>query len=339
MNQRASTACRAVIIAQCLVLTALLAWRHGSPPPAAAALHPQGHSSSDPESFIIPVTEISLDRDDGTHVTVWSGSQDVDLAGLTSLADLVAFQGEIPQGRYTRIQIFCGSADSTMIRVKGSVVSGGHTYYTKASHTGYADNPPAELEEFPATELVEGSYSLSQTFSPAITIGATSSVSEICALVDISNALIYYDGTGPAPDPYYMISPGFYLQRSAYAITVGKPGAKEVYDIYTTSSADQGRLTILYDAADQVIGSNVRQVLVNNSLGCDIFPTWAPTLCAFTDNGDGSSRLVIHFGFQGQFSDSEMVSFLHFRRASHTGDYSLVSGGHTRTGTYTCSRE
>lgn len=329
MNDRTLRIARNTALCLCLGLAAVLAARYLVPRPASAA-----HGASNPESYVIPVTEINLDRDDGQHVVAWQGSQDVDLASATSLADIASFRGSIPAGRYTRIQIFCGPASGTMIKVKGSVTVNGTTYYTKASHTNYATGP-AELEDFPSTQLVEGYYSLSQTFSPPIVI-SDSSAASLHALVDISDALVYYDGTGTNPLNSAW-GPGMYLQRSSDAITVGMPGYKEVYDLTDDSSPGKGRLTLLYDNSGAIVGCNAREVLSDGGTGIDIFPTWAPVSPVLRMAPDSTYELTLYFSGNGQVNAADSLMLSGFQHATCSGTYARNSPMGLRTGTYTAT--
>lgn len=330
---------RAVIVAQLLIVGVFyIAGKCNSEPLFASTF--KAHGANSPDNYIIPVTQISLQKEDGNFVTLWSGNQDVDLATLSGPSDFTSFNCNVPPGKYKRINIFCGPANGVNIRVKGTVVSGVTTYYTKASHTGHTTGP-AEIEEFSSTALVEGYYALTQDYSPAIEIGGSSTVSDIVALVDISDSLIYYDGNGtdPLAKPWLPAkTAGMYLQGCGYAVTLGIPGSKEIYDFDTGVSTDRGRLTIVYDGTGNVIGANARLVLTNSSFGNNLLPTTAPAQCIFTDNGNGTYNLLIRFGSMGIFDDSNTLTLQNFSKATHSGTYSKFFNNATTTGSYNCTR-
>ena len=302
----------------------------------AAAPGFKAHNSNDPAELIMTVTEINLVREDGSYAVLWSGTQDVDLSKITSLAQVTAFNGDIPPGKYIKFKLY---SKSSRFKVKGSVVKNGITYYTKTAHTGYTTGP-AEYEEIKITGWGDGGFSLERDFSPSIELGRSNSISEAYVLVDTAYYLTYYDGVSSTSGdwhPYGAAGEGMYLATPfTYAITIGKPINKEVYEYTSDTSTGSGRLVILYDINDEPVGASVRPLYVND-LGAafDLYGWLAdeygsPLKNEFLlKNLDGSLRL------QMKANSDAVIVFPNFQRSSHSGPYTKTPGG---IGTYNAVR-
>jgi hypothetical protein len=289
-----------------------------------------------------------LEKVDGTQVTIWKGSQDVDLATTTSLLAVANFKGDIPAGVYKKFKLFCAES---FPKVKGSISVSGTTYYTKANHTNYTTGP-AELEELKIVGW-GAQYAIEQTFSPPVQLGGA--FNNINVLVDLAYGLIYWDGNGENPiGSVNGTTAGMYLPLPAHAITFGAPAKKEVYeyDISTTvfpSSPGRGRMTLLFNSDDKLVGASVKSLLLENvPSGGVYFKLYSsladaygstPSPEAFQKNADGTYTIKMGKDI-ATTNYSNYVVFSNFQRASHTGNFSYKdnSTGETVTGTYTCTK-
>ena len=297
----------------------------------------KAHNSDTPDDLVMTINLICAYRDDGAVINIWSGSQEVDLSKITSLSQVSAFQGSIPPGKYTRLQL---QSNNLTFKVKGSVVMNGVTYYTKTAHANWT-NPPAEYEELNIAGLNNCKYSIDRIFDPAIELGKATSVSDAYLLIDTEFYLTYYDGD-PSTSPgwgkdwiFSQTGPGMYIASPlSYAVTIGKPAKKEVYTYSCPGHPGSGMIVLLFDGNDNPIGGSVKQLLVNNdgaqfefwgSFGDNCFITEP----SFTQkNSDGTLTLKMERTGGGS---SFIVNFPNFSRASHTGSLNIVNTG---TGTY-----
>ncbi|MFH1074467.1 MAG: hypothetical protein V1752_05195 [Candidatus Firestonebacteria bacterium] len=330
---------RIIITAQCLILAVLLIGRYYEPKKVYAAVY-KAHNSADPASLKLRITSISLTKEDGSQVTAWIGDEEVDFTNGAALTDIKTFSGNVPAGNYIQMSLYCGQHNP---KVKGSVVLNGTTaYYTKASHTGY-ETGPAEEEEILPWGHGTGGFALQQNFYPAITID--SSVSSIHVLVDSANYLLYYDGeptTSSGYDPMGSLNyanaggkPAMFLGELPFAFAIGNPGTKEVYT-YTTSmasSSGEGRLTLLFDGNDKLIGANAKSVLKDNtgiyfkpygSLNSSYGSAGIGT-DNWKDNGDGTYTMMMECIGPGAPTGAHRVTFPRFKRSTHSDTFDFIN--------------
>ncbi|MEK6646179.1 MAG: hypothetical protein AABY84_05870 [Candidatus Firestonebacteria bacterium] len=325
------------ILVECVVLAVLMGMKHFSPN-IVDAIQWLAHNSSAPESFIVTVQNIELQKEDGTNVSVWSGSEDVDIAKVTSLADVTAFKGDIPPGKYKKFFLTI----SSKYKVKGSVVLNGTTYYTKIAHTGYTI-APAELEEVGILGQNMPQQRIERVFDPVAQLGG--SISEAHILVDISNFLTYYDGNEQTSNEFnfgsYKPTAGMYLwSYLPYALTIGKPAIKEIYEYTSSTTIGTGLLTIIYDSDNNPIDAMARPLYTNNSgTQFKLFPSEAGVITGsnLQKNSDGTLRLQMN---PAPTDTSDTMGFgtivmSNFQRISHTGSYTSTRQGN---GTYTATR-
>ncbi len=295
------------------------------------------HNSAEPESFIFTVTEISLDTSDtpeGGKVNAWEGSEEIDIAAGDPLSDIATLSAKILPGKYYRFSLY---AEGIIPQVMASVVVDGTTYYTKTSHTNYTTGP-AELEEIDV--WAGAGASLEQRFSPPIEL---TGAEEIHVLFDLSYLLLYFDGdlgTSSLGDstPFWSQAAGIYLPTPKYAFTFGAPGSKEEYEYTVSGHEDEGpnSLTLIFDADDNLIGLNCQPLLTNNNPGNYLwgFVEGQITDEVFQDNGDGTYEIQLTQQYEGTMT----VVFEDFKRANHTGNFTVTSTvpAEDSTGTYAC---
>jgi len=246
-----------IFLFELLILVVIIGMKYITP--AVYANIFRAHNSNAPESFIITVTSIGFVKEDGSQVEVWTGSEDVDLTTVSSLADVKTFAVDVPAGKYKQFAIHF----KTVCKVKGSVTVNNVTYYTKASHSGFATGP-AELEELRVLGQDQSIQAFTRDFNPPAEFGKGTSLSEVHVLVDFSNFLTYYDGNGVAPNG--VTSAGMYLWNYLpVSITFGKPAKKEIYIYSTQGVAGNGQLTIVYDSNDEPITALARPLYLNDS--------------------------------------------------------------------------
>lgn len=340
------------IVVECVILAAVFGIKRYSPK-VVDAVSFRAHNSIDLDTYIVVVNMINLVKEDGGEVCLFEGSKEVDLAKTTSLGVAESFKGDIPTGTYKQMKIGSkGWSVSGGVKVKGSVTVNGVTYYTKTSHTGYT-TPPAELEEL-SIWGTPGGWGVIQDFNPPIQLGGT--ISEINVLVDTSYGLLYFDGNyNTSTDQGFWLNfgtsnpAGFYIFNPAHAVTFGIPAKKEVYE-YTTSwskSPGTGRLVLLFDSSDKLVGGNSQAILVNNK-GVDFKLTgWMsdyyngsvnPSL--LQKNADGTYTLKLQCLQPTDLGVNKLVTFPKFQRAAHTGSFTYYYAGdkETTSGTYTCTK-
>lgn len=296
----------------------------------------KANHSSDPESFLVTLTSITLTKEDGSDVILWSGSEEIDVVSLTSLSQCKFFNGGVPAGKYKKITL---RPKGKAFKVKGSVILNGTTYYTKTSHSGFA-SAPAEYEELETM----GDVAYEINLSPAIEI-KESAPAEIYCLFDTGNYLTYYDGDSSTSLGGFgprQVSAGMYLKTYLpYAITVGKPVKKEVYYYTTQSWQGKGQLTIFYDGNDNPISGSARPLYVDNGSYDFRLYGWlteaggAGQTDSLKKNADGTLTIKLR---EDDPPYTGYVKFPNFQRASHTG--SFVSDGWARgvSGTYTATK-
>ena len=330
---------RTVIAVQCLILAVLLAGRYYEPKKAYAAVY-KAHTSANPVSLKLRILSISLTTENGSQITAWNGDEEVDLTNGAALSDIKTFSGNVPAGKYTRMSLYCGQYYP---KITGTVMlNGTTTYYTKAAHTGYTTGP-AEEEEIRPWGVGTGGFALLQDFYPAITID--SSVSSIHVLVDSANYLLYYDGvsaTSGGYDPMGSLNyanmgghPAMFLGELPFAFAIGTPGTKEVYTYTTTmsSSSGEGRLTLLFDGSDKLIGANAKSVLKDNN---GIFFKPYGTLNSsygsagigdgnWKDNGDGTYTMMMETIGPGAPTGAHRVTFPRFKRSTHSDTFTFTN--------------
>jgi len=247
-----------LILIQIAVLALVAGFRYLTPNLYAAVY--RAHNSEQPESFIITANTIDFVKEDGSQVTLWSGTEDIDLMTVNSLADVKSFNVDVPSGTYKQFAIHF----SKNFKVKGSVTVNGTKYYTKASHTGHATGP-AELETLNQGAAMNDVQSYARDFNPRLRVGSGVSLSSVHILVDAAEYLSYYDGTGTAPNG--TSGAGMYIWNYLpVAITFGTPAKKEVYEYGATGyTTEKGRLTIIYDSSDTPVSASARPSYTNNS--------------------------------------------------------------------------
>jgi hypothetical protein len=341
MVNKAMKIFKVIILCELLILAGVFVIKHYDAK-TADATYWLAHNSSAPTSFKVTVQNIYLTKVDGTQVNIWSGSEEVDLATVTSLGDVKAFKGDIPAGIYKKFSLTI----SSNYKVKGSVTLDGKTYYTKASGTGF-ETGPAEEQAVRIMGQDKDQQAIERTFDPVLTLGTTTSISEIHVLVDTANFLTYYDGNETTSNGLnfgsYKPTAGMYLWNYLpYGLVVGKPGKKEVYE-YTSShtqTTGTGLLTIVYDGDDNPIDALSRPLYTNSS-GTSF------KLCASSagvifgsnlkKNADGTIRIQMNPAPTDTDTSQGFgtIVLTNFQRASHSGAFTSDRQG---TGTYTATK-
>lgn len=323
---------KVVIVVEITLLGALIGFKTGVPDAYASMF--RAYESQAPESFIITVQDINMQKEGGEWIQLWSGSEEVDLTKVSALADVKTFAVNIPAGKYQQFKLTI----SNKYKVKGSVAVGGTTYYTKTGHAGFQTGP-AELEELTIGGMTNPQQALTRGFDPVLQIGAAgASASDMHVLVDFSNFLTYSNGQSPTPTSASQA--GMYLLNYLpYAITFGQAAKKEVYDYTSAGQQGTGRLTVLYDAADQPVRGSMRK-LFQSSTGNDfhlygwLFGGNFGQDSYISKNNDGT----LNIRARGDMQDStDSILFPSWQRATHTGSFtSTVSS--VASGTYTATR-
>lgn len=284
-------------------------------------------ASSEIESYVFTLTGVNLENVDGTNVQLWSGTQEVDLAKTTALSDVVKFNGDLTEGTYKSITLY---GNSKLLKVKGFVTVGGVKYYTKTAHTGY-NAAPAEPEELAITGSGGDGFAMQQTFPTPVKLGGT--VSEVHLLIDLANHLSYYDGTGPSPKDTNTTTAGMYLLFPlTSSLVIGAPGKKEAYDITSvTGNTGSGRYVIIFDSADNIVGSVCKNAYKDNAGETDGYGLYGDA--AITKNADGSLKILL----TGNFETAYTHTLPAFKRETHTGTFTSTETRYP-TGSYTATK-
>lgn len=341
-----------------LALACMLVARQVSPAPAFAAVYKAHNSAATIESFVIKIQSITVQYNSAMPQTIWSGSQEVDLASVSSLGSVLAFQGNVAPGKYNSISINC----SAQPKVKGSVLVGSTTYMTKTNHTNRTVGS-SELEELNPYDLGDEDiyvYRIGTFFSQSFTV--TDTQQEVNVNVDLDYKLVYFDGLGSAPDITAMTTEGMYLRNPNAIVTLGAPSIKEVYEYNIATctnagwaNAEKARLVMLFDAAGNLLGGEGRNMLVDNggqnmgNTGSFYDQLAANYTCdngidpnAFVDNGNGTYTLRMSIGSN---SGGQETTFTAFKRQTDLGaPFSINVYGAGKvlsanyTGTYNCTK-
>ena len=93
------------------------------------------------DKFLLTVSEISLLGDDG-HVTLFSGSETIDLLDLNSHSDLFSLADNIPAGKYNKIRMRISDPQLISLDMDGNVI----TVVPKSGGNGKLDlNPRGDI--------------------------------------------------------------------------------------------------------------------------------------------------------------------------------------------------
>ncbi len=142
--------------------------------------------------------------------------------------------------------------------------------------------------------------------------------------------LIYFDGNDTNPTTFQAgWSLGPPLGSPTFAFTLGAPGHKEEYE-YTSPSKPGGKskLTLIFDADDNLIGLSCRPLFIDNNTGSFWGGVGAVSLEeVFQDNGDGTYTIQLTV-------NGSTVVFEDFQRKNHDGKFTITDPD--ETGTYNC---
>jgi hypothetical protein len=328
------------IIIESLILLVMISLNTYSPAELKAVTY-KAHHSTEPEQFALTIQSIEFKKTDGSTVVMWSGSQDVDFSTASALTALQSFTGNVPAGSYTQIKI-----KSSYPKIKGSVTVGPTTYYTTADHSVNTTGPAQEEIIKPWGVGGDGNLYLSQDFNTPMELGGA--VSGLQLLFDLKYLLLYYDGVKATSDGYDPMGdqnyinaggkPGMFVGEIPFAIAVGNPGSKEAYEYYDLANptGGKGRMTLIFDGSDKLIGANARTILVNNTGiffklygGFGSYGSAGVSSDYFSSNGDGTYRLKFECIGPGAPTGAHTVIFDKFTRGTHQSTftmYNYVSG-------------
>lgn len=287
------------------------------------------HNLGDVEQMIVTVTLVQLNEKEnaGPSQIIFQGKQDVEITSVGSLGNVVNIPGNVPSGNtYAQIRVDL----DPIVKVKGTVVLDGKTYYTKANHTNY-DTAPAELEEINRVN----SQNAGGVFPTPLKIEGNVTIRILAETLLI---LAYWDGNGSAPTPEQK-TPGMTTVPFAAVAVVGEPGSKEVYDL-TNLSGNSGdskaRLTLLFDSAGGFIGGMGRSLLKNSSISSGIFLSGGGGQMFYEPQSDGTITIK---NIGGPTGKSE-ITLTGFRRTNHSGNFSNsdIGSGTPTSGTYSAVR-
>ena len=321
---------KTLVLIQISVLALIAGFRYLTPNLYANVY--KAYESNAPTNFIITVQNIYMVKEDGTEVSLWAGSEEVDLTSLVvgSLANIKTFNLSIPAGNYTLFKMTI----SNKYKVKGNVPIGSTTYHTKTAHSGW-ESGADELEELIIQGMTNSQQALTRGFDPVLKIGSSASAADIHVLVDFSYLLSFYDGSGTPPMPPNQAAKGMYLLNYLpYAITFGAPAKKEVYDYTASGETGKARITILYDANDNPVRGLSRPIFINstgygfNATGWLFSGNFGQT-SNITKNADGTLKLVMLGAptSSGGYGDITMPSFKRASDANGTFTSTRLNGG------------
>lgn len=284
------------------------------------------HNLGDVEQMIVTVTLVQLNEKEnaGPSQIIFQGKQDVEITSVGSLESAVNINGNAPSGNtYAEIRVDL----DPIVKVKGTVVLDGKTYYTKANHTNY-DTAPAELEEINRVN----SQNAGGVFPTPLKIEGNVTIRILAETLLI---LAYWDGNGSAPTPEQK-TPGMTTVPFAAVAVVGEPGSKEVYDLTNlggNSATSKARLTLLFDSTGGFTGGMGRSLIG----GSGIFLQGGGGQMFYQPQTDGTITVK---NISDTPTGRSEITLTGFRRTNHSGSFSNsnIGSGTPTSGTYSAVR-
>ena len=353
-----------VIICEILTIPIIMLVKHYEVP--AYAMSYRAHDSAlTVDKFLIKIKKIRVSYGYTENQTIiWEGaSQEVDIASVNSLSAALNIPGNVKAGKYTVMTVYLDG----LPKVKGSVLVGTTTYYTKTAHTNY-NVGPAELEEIQPAGLASDAAH-SEIFVHTVfpyEFNGTNANGGIYMLVDLRNALSFYDGNGTNPFEAGASAQKMYVNKWNTIITLGSPAKKECYELKKVGGVNKSSLTLLFDSADKLISGasnnlyinstgidngNANEFMIVGGLGDQFNPHYADGKTgtsiapdAWALNADGTYTVKLKVGALGSFMTEIILD--KFRRGSHSGatyTVNMYSSGSlsnltsTSSGTYDCT--
>ncbi|OGF46674.1 MAG: hypothetical protein A2452_05095 [Candidatus Firestonebacteria bacterium RIFOXYC2_FULL_39_67] len=287
-------------------------------------------NASGPTQMIVKITKITLENDGlSAPCTVFTGSQEVDLASAASLQPVLELNCNVAPGTYSMAIV---EIDEN-VTVKGTAILGGTTYYTKTAHTGYTTaGVEAEVLSLRNQNTFRNYFATPVQIKGGLTLRL---------IVDISGAIGYWNGADSSPKAPGEIasSGGMFIATLPLAVAMGNPGSKEVYDIMD-SDGGKGRLSLIFDSSDNFVGGMGRAWLANSNTS-SIFYTGGFPLTKYESTSSGIN-LEASSKTGNNYSETIAWTITSFHRTAvggvSTGSWGQIYQGATPSGTFTATR-
>lgn len=162
-----------------------------------------GDGTGTPETYKVSLAKFELSSDGGsTYITIFEGTSDyMDIASVTAGQSAGNFLSglSVLDGTYTHVRV----TPSSVMKMKGSAVSGATTYYTTAGTTAVGAHTGSTATTT-AANLAEGTMTLSagtitatvNALSPNITVKNGVANHSVRVSFNVSDTLDMYDNGG-----------------------------------------------------------------------------------------------------------------------------------------------